>query len=555
MTILRSSQFDDVYFSADDGMAETHHVFLEGNNLPSAWQGRDSFTIAETGFGTGLNFLCAWKMFEETAEPDQRLHFISVEKYPLSKGEIKGALEPWGDVLDGYINKYLSKYPIRVPGSHQIDITDRVTLTIWFGDIANVMDDWSGQVDAWFLDGFTPAKNPDMWSDTLYKTMATLSHDQTTFATFTAAGFVKRGLEDAGFAVEKTKGFGRKRDMLRGAFDGEAHTQRDKPQSIAIIGGGLAGCAMAYMAHQMGMKATIYEAGNILASGASGGKLGMVNPKLTAKPSPQADYYTSAYANALRVLGDIDDVDFEIHGSRHLCTDDDKDRRFTGYVENLGWHADHIQRVGDDIFYPEGASVSPEKLCHALAKNAEVKLNHEIESLSDIDADIILLANGYAVKELLDVELPVSSIRGQVSWIKPQSSISHNVCFGGYITPQTSEGFHVLGSTFQPWETDITLKPDDHVLNLDKYNQAMNQNLVMDDVIGGWSALRTASKDRFPIAGQVDDKTYISTAHGSHGIISSLYAARILMSQIQKGHVPAAQAVLKALSPKRFHKH
>jgi tRNA 5-methylaminomethyl-2-thiouridine biosynthesis bifunctional protein len=555
--MIKSEKFNDVYFSADGGMDETRHVFLDGNHLPQAWEDRDEFTIAETGFGTGLNFLCAWKLFEGMAKPHQKLHFISVEKYPLSKEEIHTALSGWEDELGDYLDHFLNLYPIRVPGPHHIYISDRVTLTIWFDDVADVLPEWQGkQVDAWFLDGFTPAKNPDMWNDDLYAHMARLSHNKTTYATFTAAGDVRRGLESAGFGVEKCKGFGRKRDMIKGRFLGDVERRESTlPKKIAIIGGGLAGCAMAYVAHAKGIKATIYEVDDSLASGASGGKLGMINPKLTAKPTAHSDYYTSAYAHALRVLSQIDDIDFNVSGSLHLCVDDDKDRRFTGYIDNLGWHNNHIQREGDDLFYPDGANVSPEKLCHKLADHADVCLNYQVDDLNTIDADIIVIANGYDANTLLnDDDLPIGSVRGQVSWVKPQSDINYNICFGGYITPQTSEGFHILGSSFQPWEIDTDLKDEDHESNIERYNNAMNKDLSMDDVVGGWAALRTSSKDRFPIVGQIDDKTYISTAHGSHGIISSLMGASILM-QLMSGQMSlASQGVLSALSPKRFHK-
>jgi len=559
--MIRSDQFDDVYFSADGGMAETAHVFLDGNNLPHAWDGKPSFTIAESGFGTGLNFLCAWKLFEETTTRDQKLHFISFEKYPLSKDQIREALIQWYDVLGKYTDRYLELYPLRVPGPHKIHLNDRVTLTLWIGDVHDVVPEWSGgQVDAWFLDGFTPSKNPDMWNDTLYSNMARLSHDQTSYATFTAAGDVRRGLEATGFSVEKVKGFGRKRDMIKGQYLGDKKTgivssSFSPSPSVAIIGGGLAGCAIAHAVKRAGWHATIYETGETLAFGASGGKLGMINPKLTAKPSAQATYYGCAYANVLRQLMDFDNVDFNIHGSRHLCIDADKDRRFTGYIKNLGWHGDHIARDGDNLYYPDGATVSPEKLCHAMAENVDVQLNSKINNLSDLQADYIVLANGYAVNELLLDNLPVQGVRGQVSWIRPQPDIDQNKCFGGYITPKTGDGFHILGSSFQPWETSIEVRDSDHQENLDRYNQTFSESLsINDDVVGGWAAIRTASKDRFPIVGHGHDNIYISTAHGSHGIISSMMAADIIISQIMGDMIPASQAVLNALSPKRFHK-
>ena len=173
----RSSQFDDVYFSVDDGLAETRHVFMQGNDLPHFWQekgaaGAQDFVIAETGFGTGLNFLCAWKEFCETAPLKMRLDFVSFEKFPLSKTEIQEALEPWQSELGEYADKLLEQYPIRVGGFHRIVFDSRISLTLIFGDVNEYIPELEARVDCWFLDGFTPAKNPDMWSDTLYRNMA-----------------------------------------------------------------------------------------------------------------------------------------------------------------------------------------------------------------------------------------------------------------------------------------------------------------------------------------------------------------------------------------------
>jgi len=245
----RSKEFDDVYFSRNDGLAETRHVFLAGNGLPDAWAGRKNFTICETGFGTGLNFLAAWKSFRETAQGGQ-LDYISVEKFPLSAMEIFEALKkvlslggedlgeggmesfmakalnaphpnplPTGEREFGrYLFRMLERYPPRVPGFHRIVMDERVTLTLIFGDVNDAMSEIEARVDCWFLDGFKPAINPDMWNEILFQNMARLSKPGATFATFTAAGFVKRGLQAVGFTVDKVKGFGTKRDMLIGKF-------------------------------------------------------------------------------------------------------------------------------------------------------------------------------------------------------------------------------------------------------------------------------------------------------------------------------------------------
>lgn len=214
----RSKQFDDVYFSQENGLAETRHVFIAGNDLPVRWTGRESFTIFETGFGTGLNFLAAWTLFRETAEPGQNLCFFSVEKFPLSAPEIKDYLAPWREELGAELDVLVQTYSkADFSGSFRF-VQGNVSLELFFGDVNVVLPTLEKKVDCWFLDGFKPATNPGMWTETVFENMARLSNPKATFATFTAAGVVKRGLAKAGFTVEKVKGFGKKRDMLKGFY-------------------------------------------------------------------------------------------------------------------------------------------------------------------------------------------------------------------------------------------------------------------------------------------------------------------------------------------------
>lgn len=218
--ILRSEQFDDIYFSPQDGLAETTHVFLEGNALAERIlenkNETDEFVIAETGFGTGLNFLAAMKLFLDKAPPDVGLHVISFEKYPLDKTQIKEALGTWDDVLGDLTETLCGHYPDDPKGSLTMALDPRVTLTLHFGDVNDLMPTTNFKADAWFLDGFKPSSNPDMWSETVFLEMARLSKPGATLATFTSAGFVRRGLQAAGFDIEKRPGFGRKREMITG---------------------------------------------------------------------------------------------------------------------------------------------------------------------------------------------------------------------------------------------------------------------------------------------------------------------------------------------------
>ena len=222
-----ASAFQDVYFSTDNGLLETDYVFLQGNELVNRWQSlnANTFTIAETGFGTGLNFLCAAKLWLETAPKEARLHFISVEKYPLSLVEITAALRLW-PTLNALSEPFLAQYERLLNGATSILLFDnRIQLSLLIADAteayqSNYVEHTNLIVDAWFLDGFAPAKNPDMWQAALFKNMALLSNTSTTFATFTSAGAVRRALMNAGFVVIKQSGFGKKREMLRGYFVG-----------------------------------------------------------------------------------------------------------------------------------------------------------------------------------------------------------------------------------------------------------------------------------------------------------------------------------------------
>lgn len=220
----RSKEFDDVYFSAQNGLAETRHVFLQSNYLPAAWLDKENFVIAETGFGTGLNFLATWKLYQETGSTLKHLHFISFEKYPLTAEQINEYLEPFRNEFPDLLDALVDKYPFVVPGFHRIDFDDHVSLTLIFDDVNEAIPKLGAVVDCWFLDGFRPSSNPEMWSETLFANMARLSRIGTRFATFTAAGFVKRGLRDAGFVLEKIKGYGRKREMLVGQYQDGGET-------------------------------------------------------------------------------------------------------------------------------------------------------------------------------------------------------------------------------------------------------------------------------------------------------------------------------------------
>lgn len=218
-----STIFQDVYYSSDNGLLETDYVFLQGNKLLPRWQQltAPTFTIIETGFGTGLNFLCAAQSWLNHAPKAATLHFISTEKYPLSQQDISTALHAWPE-LNQLSEKFLAQYKGLINNEKSMQLFDgRVQLTLLTGDASDSLTKILTPADAWFLDGFSPAKNPEMWQPALFTQMTRLSIHNTTFATFTSAGIVKRGLQTAGFNVIKQVGFGKKREMLTGNYIGQ----------------------------------------------------------------------------------------------------------------------------------------------------------------------------------------------------------------------------------------------------------------------------------------------------------------------------------------------
>lgn len=206
-----SHRFEDHYYSRNDGRAECDHVFVQGNNVPKRWALAEQFVIGELGFGTGLNFLETWSQWCAQRSDGQHLTFVSVEGFPMGRETATKALARWPDLYklsETLLNHWSDLF-------RAIEMDAQTTLHVHHGEASEMLFNFP-QVDAWYLDGFAPAKNPGMWSPELMKLVGEKTKPEGTFASYTAAGWVRRNLEDAGFSVEKCPGFGTKRDMIAG---------------------------------------------------------------------------------------------------------------------------------------------------------------------------------------------------------------------------------------------------------------------------------------------------------------------------------------------------
>ncbi|NCT40560.1 MAG: FAD-dependent 5-carboxymethylaminomethyl-2-thiouridine(34) oxidoreductase MnmC [Alphaproteobacteria bacterium] len=347
--------------------------------------------------------------------------------------------------------------------------------------------------------------------------------------------------------------------------------------NIAIIGGGLAGCAAAYMLKAAGHVPIIYEAGDTLASGASGNCVGLYNPRFGAEWSPQSQYYASAFKRALSVFPTLKDIEFDPCGALHLITDEKRRVRFGKMVE--AWpddalgdamgvpntmrivsaqHASDIAGIKidhDALYLPRSGSIHPAKLCAAYAAEVEVRLNARTDNLSEVEADVVVLATGVSSRIFNDTKhIDFRPVRGQVTLLEASDqseALQCHLCYDGYLSKGVN-GKHMVGATFQRWlDHDEVLAQDDvdNLENLYAAIPAFDRDL---DVIRSWAGVRCASRDHFPVVGQLRDGAYISSAHGSYGILSSIIAADVLVAMIDNKPQTLSHEVIAALCPSRF---
>lgn len=560
----RSPRFDDVYYSRENGLAESEHVFLQGNRLPARWQTRrDSFCIVETGFGTGLNVLLTWQHWRALPGARPRLHLVSIEKFPPQREDLARALARW-PVLQPLATELLAAWPGLLPGQHRrVFDGGALVLDLWWEDAADALADLAVRgpaVDAWYLDGFAPARNPDMWTDTLFSAMAAASRPGATFATFTAAGQVRRGLAGAGFRVEKVPGFGRKRESLRGDWPGGAAvcaadntpweqpaTAAPTPSSALVLGAGLAGCSTARALAERGVQVTLLDAGD-RAGGASGNAQGILYTRLSRRHSTLVDFalqsfdfaaqrYAAMFATGALEQG----LDGALCGSFHQSTDDEEMAVLGERLARLPELAavlspaqarDHIgvQPARAGYWFPRSGWLNPPAVCRAMSAHPGITLREGCGPLSlqpagsgwaalagtepVAAADVAIICTGGDTTAFDGLDwLPVQAIRGQTSHIPATAetaSLRAALCHEGYIAP-ARESQHCIGATFNLRDDDVSLRAADHRHNLDALAAAVPDWApwlagLDSDGLPGRVGYRCASPDYLPLAGPVPDR-------------------------------------------------
>jgi len=550
----RASDYGDVYFSAEDGLAETQAVFLKACNLPEAWAGCRQYVVGELGFGTGLNALGLWQLWRDEGPADGWLDFISVEKHPLDRDAAARALAAWPHLSD-LAGRLLAQWPSRLKGPQRLVFPeDRFAITIFQDEVEAALAQMRGPVDAWFLDGFAPDRNAAMWSQGVFNRIGELSAPGARVGTFTVAGFVRRGLAEAGFDVVKQRGFGRKRERLEAVWPGGPGARSGSVGAgpVAVIGAGIAGASLVQALRARGIETRLIDAGGPSA-GASGAPAGLLTPRLEKADRPHVRATLAAFDFARRLYDGRDG--FHAEAVIRLPKDEREADRFAVLAD---WMPDHLVWTGTQLEMVSAGRFEPQRLISTLlgekaCLSARVaRIDPTSDGLSLVDdqghrldevAHVFLAAGAGLSAFHDDIELSAGQL-AVFDGEAPDRSVSwgHYACRAGsgvLVGATHVRGEHVL--------------PDDEAEA--GFRAAMAERLpgvALGPVKERWGAVRAATPDRLPILGQVRPGVSVLGGLGSRGFAHAPLLADALVSELTGGGAVLEQAGLETLAPSRF---
>jgi tRNA 5-methylaminomethyl-2-thiouridine biosynthesis bifunctional protein len=563
-----SADYGDVYHSAGGGIAQARHVFLAGNGLPERWQGRDRFVILETGFGAGLNFLVTWRAWREDPRRPGRLHYVAVEKHPFRADDLR-LLHGRYPELQSEAAALHAAWPPLVSGAHRIEF-DGVVLTLFFGDIA-LLRDLALAADAVYLDGFAPAKNPEMWTHAVMRSVSRLAAPHATVATWSVAAAVRDALEATGFAVEKHRGFAAKREMLVGRHEKPGQKPRDTPifpeRRAAVVGAGLAGAAVCERLCARGWEVELYERHAEPAQEASGNAAGTFHPIITPDDSIFARLTRAAYLQSLEHWRKVLGMRWDRCGVLQLARSDKEAR--SQEQATLGLPEDYARFVSareasrhagvslaaPGVWFPGAGWVQPQTLVRAQLDACGARLTKRFSTeLAELpEAPVVIVANSSEAPKLAPLpHLRMRRVRGQLTYLREDALEAPRVVVlrGGMVLPAI-EGLCVIGASYDLEDEDREVREDSHAGNLERLAQMLPVERSVP-VHGGRVAFRAVTPDRLPVAGKIGEGLYGAFAYGSRGLIWAVLAAEIIAAELEGEPAPVESALLKALDPGRF---
>ncbi len=571
----RSQLYGDVYFSAEDGLAEARAVYLQGCGLPDAWRDRGRFVVGELGFGTGLNVLALIELWTRRRPKGGQLHIFSIEAHPITVEDTRRALGRWPE-LRALATRLTDRWPGRAEGPHRLELPDLgVILDVAVGEVSDCLRSWSGRADAWFLDGFAPARNPAMWRDEVLALVAARSAPGASAATFTVAGQVRRGLAAAGFEVAKAAGFGRKRERLVARLRGEPPAFRP-PRRVVIIGAGIGGAALARAFRALGAEVVVLDAEG-LGAGASGNPAALVTPRLDAGLAEPAQLFAQAFRRAVRLYHDEPRC-IVAQGALQLGFEPRDLERFAKIAASNLFEpaalemltpAQSTARLGEDgpeaLALNDGLVIEPQVVLSAWAvevRQASVScIEQDGEGWRVLDpgggllttADVVIVAAGLASSDLIP-GLPLSAVRGQASFT-PLEDPPPAAAFGGYAIP-TRDGI-LFGATNDRDDVARDLRAEDHVRNLAALAEGLPHlaERLKDTPLEGRASIRVSTPDYLPLAGaapQSPEGLFVLTGFGARGFTLAPLLAEHVAAMALGAPSPLPQPLADFVDPARF---
>lgn len=558
---LYSARFNDYFANRIDPFHEKQFVFCHGNNLAERFRTADDFVIGELGFGAGLAFLATVMLWRETAKPDAWLDYLSVERFPLTAESLAAALCRFPQV-DNIAPLLAKHFPANIPGTHRLEFPEwRVRLTLYVNDAVDVFSKLDTKIDAWYPDGFAPSKNPGMWTPELFHHMARLSYQETTLATYTAASQVRRDLASVGFSISKQPGFAGKRERIVAIFSPEnrkvykpairpwyrPHDYEATEKTIAVIGGGVAGCAAANRLAARGFNVRIYDRESEVAAVTSSNPAAIMKPYLTRDDSLPSRFFRQGYLYSLAHLAALKrkgiDSSFHQTGILTLAKNEDEAARFSAICGDLDPEQQYAELVNSTdrirelagehcadsfnaMYFRDGGWLDVSSYCKALIEEYKNRIEFiphsdimEIQSTStghqlffsnpELDTashQTVVLASG---SSLLDSSTTaycnLTPNRGQISLLETPHSLQTSLSSTGYVIPQKNR--LVFGSTYELGARETDIRESGHDYNCERLRANLGEkfSVLTNYQPTGWAGIRITSKDRLPVSGEIFD--------------------------------------------------
>ncbi len=563
---IYSKSYNDIYFDKLNGPKETEHVYLNTNNLTKKFKNKQKFVIAEIGFGTGLNFLLTWKLWKENRKTNGSLTYISFENAPLSKKDIERVYKKFKN-LDGYSRFLLKNIPERYKSTHRIFIkADNINLILIYDDVTSLIN-FNFKADTWFLDGFSPKKNPLVWTDKLFKQLYNFTNLDGSLSTFSVAGHIRRGLLKAGFKVSKVNGYGNKKEISYAikkdliSSNQYKFSCEKKIGPVAIIGSGISGASLAYALRKRNIECFIIDKSYKLANGASGNKIALQMPKLTMDNSPYGQLSLEAFLFSRKIAKSLN----AIPRSDGLVLIPSRNRdilKFKKLLEN-NWPLDLLNNNYDKlnflkfinhIYMKSSGIVDNSKFIQNLIKDVEFISKFDVKKITSKDglniiidkfgnrlkAKTVIWANGFEMTNLSH-NLPINPISGQVTYLKANelsSNLKINFSYRHHLS-QAFRGYHQIGASFNR-NANTCFREIDQNANINSIPEFLRKNIFYNITESGHRvSVRASTKDRMPffgdlsaLTGKKSNNIYILGGMGAWGFVYAPFYAELLVTKI-----------------------